>query len=776
MFRSFVAGLCVAACSAAEADVLTLPAGQRPPWVQEDGIVMAGSWEALPIRARIFGPHPYAPTPEQQAAYEAEHSPQMIDRLKQLGVNFVMIHCYRGAGLEAERQSMADAARFAKRYREAGLRVGVYNYSGTLFWDRFFQEAPQAKDWLVLSADGKPIPYGPQTFRYYWNRNHPDAQAHHQKIVRFAVEEIKADLIHFDNYSVGPGYDACSRRLFRDYVRATFAPAQLAEMKLAGFDAAQPPRADSPELLKRAWQDFSCRAVAESYRDMCRYARSLRKDVLVELNPGGVGSRIHPPLDHGRLLTGGEAFWDESGKSGYRGGQLISRIRTYKVGRRMNNITFAYTTAPLEMAESMAFNRDCLGCICWYEYARIVDRPYSARAMSPDLAPFVRFFHRRRDLLRQAEVVADVAVLRSFPSQVFADAKHGQATYRAEQALIDSGVPFQIVYDRHLTDLGRYRTLVLAGCTAMAENQLDAIRRYAGRGGRVCIFGPAATHDEWLKPRVRPGLDDLPAAAVVRMDENADPLSAVRQSCGGEFSLAIAVKPTKEHVAARLLAIGQRVYSDRDYVFRKIPKELLGLPRIRFPVEQAKTDSALRFQARVPVRVYVAFARRGFSAAWLDPQPGWQLYRAGALGSTIVQIGEGMDIYFRDFDAGPVRLFEGNRGAYVLLGIQPNSPQAPKETFVEEAAGSSLGGLCAELTEQPHRRLVHLVNYREGVPFRDLAVSVGVPPGRHVKTVTLASPEHPQDIPVPHDQRGDRVGFTVPRVGVYEIAIVDLSK
>jgi hypothetical protein len=125
----------------------------------------------------------------------------------------------------------------------------------------------------------------------------------------------------------------------------------------------------------------------------------------------------------------------------------------------MNNITFAYTTTPLEMAESMAFNRDCLGCICWYESAKVVDRPYSAQAMSPDLAPFIRFFHRRGDLLRRAEVVADVAVLRSFPSQVFADARHAQATYRAEQAMIENGVPFQIIYDRHLADLGRYRTL-----------------------------------------------------------------------------------------------------------------------------------------------------------------------------------------------------------------------------------------------------------------------------------------------------------------------------
>jgi hypothetical protein len=81
----------------------------------------------------------------------------------------------------------------------------------------------------------------------------------------------------------------------------------------------------------------------------------------------------------------------------------------------MNNMAFTYTTTPLEMAESMAFNRDCLGCVCWFEYGKIVAKPGSTNPTSPALGPFIRFFHTRRDLLRESRVVADVAVLRSFP-------------------------------------------------------------------------------------------------------------------------------------------------------------------------------------------------------------------------------------------------------------------------------------------------------------------------------------------------------------------------
>jgi hypothetical protein len=87
-------------------------------------------------------------------------------------------------------------------------------------------------------------------------------------------------------------------------------------------------------------------------------------------------------------------------------------------------------------------------------------------------------------------------------------------------------------------------------------------------------------------------------------------------------------------------------------------------------------------------------------------------------------------------------------------------------------AGEPLEGLCAELTEQPSRRLMHLVNYRSDGPLQNLAVRVALPKGRTVKSVTLASPEHAADITLPFEQQSGAVMFTVPEVGVYEIAIV----
>lgn len=628
----FIGCLLAAGLSAFAADtpVLTLPTDKRPDWLRRDGIVMAGSWEPLLFRVRRDGGAGYEPTAEQRAAYEREHSPAMVAKLKSLGVNFVMMHCYKGGGLDAERESMADAVKFARLCHEAGLRVGCYTYSGAFIWELFYKEMPQASEWLVRQPDGTPVTYGKTAgYRYYWNRNHPDAEAFYRKIVRFAVEDIGTDLVHFDNYTVGPGHEANSVARFRQYLRKTFPPSLLKENGIADLATVTPPSDRAcTNLLGRAWADFCDQSISDSFHAMTRYARSLRPGVLMETNPAGIDRAPRWAVDHGRLLRGGEAFWDEGRHPSFAKGQLTTRIRTFKAARGLNNSAFVYTINPLEAAESMAFNLDCLGCICWFEYDQLWEYPGNVRPMSPALLPFVKFYRERHDLFREAEVIADVAVFRSRPSMQFGPKETAALTGRVEDLLIANRSAFQLVFDTQLDELARWPALVLPGCVALSDAQAGAIRRYVGNGGRLCVIGPLATHDEWMLPRKTPLLDDLPADRVVRVGEKDDWSDAIQRACGGRRSLAV-------------------------------------------------TNGA--------------------------------------------------------------------------------------------------PGLCAELTAQTGRRLVHLVNYRSDASAADFGVTVALPKDRVAKSVVLASPEHAADRPVTFRQEEAKVTFTVPTVGVYEIAIVAME-
>jgi len=345
--------------TAAFADTMHLPLEQRPDWVRRDGVVMAWSMEPLFFRVRRDGSPGYTPTPEQRAAYLREYTRKMISKLKELGVNLVMTHCYKGAGYETERESMAEAVEFSRRLREAGLRVAVYNYSGAFIWELLYKEHPQAKQWALLDAEGKPIPYfSGKTYRCFWNRNHPDAQEYYREIIRFAVEDIKADMLHFDNYDHGPGRDANSVQRFREYLSKTFSPEQLKQAGVTDINAVQPAMIGPPDNLLR-------------------------------------------------------------------------------MARLMDNLHFNYVINPLEMAESMAFNLDCLGAFVEFEWGQVHLGPGGkGNPLTEEAKRYARFFRARRDLFRQTDVVADVAVLRSFASQVFAPSQNNRLTAKVEDMLI----------------------------------------------------------------------------------------------------------------------------------------------------------------------------------------------------------------------------------------------------------------------------------------------------------------------------------------------------
>ena len=84
-------------------------------------------------------------------------------------------------------------------------------------------------------------------------------------------------------------------------------------------------------------------------------------------------------------------------------------------------------------------------------------------------------------------------------------------------------------------------------------------------------------------------------------------------------------------------------------------------------------------------------------------------------------------------------------------------------------------GLCAELTKQKGVRQIHLVNYHSDRPIENISVTLHLACDQHMKTVILASPEHENDIQLPFRINDSAVTFTVPKVNIYEIAILTLK-
>ena len=59
--------------------------------------------------------------------------------------------------------------------------------------------------------------------------------------------------------------------------------------------------------------------------------------------------------------------------------------------------------------------------------------------------------------------------------------------------------------------------------------------------------------------------------------------------------------------------------------------------------------------------------------------------------------------------------------------------------------------------------------------MKKIQVRLALPPGKTARDVKLASPEHDADMALPMQEEPGAVTFTVPKVNVYEIAVVELK-
>ena len=483
-------------------------------WLENGLIDAGGSHEPLTFMVRAGGE-----SADARQRYEHAQSEEVIRHLKDQGVEVFHTHLYKGFGMAAEKAEMEDARRTAAIAHRHGLKVDSYVQWNTLAYETFFAEEPRAKDWVQRDAAGQPIllTYGfEQSWRYRPCFTNPNYLEYLKRVVRYAVEEVKTDFIHFDNFDLNPEPDSCHcdycTRGFREFLKAKYAPAVRRErFGFENLDYVNPPLwnlQNPPQKMEairdpviQEWIAFRCHVMSEALRQMAEYARSLNPEVAIEVNPHGItgGNRAwEAGLDHTQFLKWTDAFWtEEPNEPGLEeDGRLITRIRSYKLARAFRNILLAYVAGDkVALAECLAFDQTI---------GYVGEDPLQSETLR-----FLRFYREHRDLYKATEDDATVAVLRSYPSITYHNARAQLGAILVEQALIQSQIPFRLIFDEHLANLSRYKVLILPDSQCLSDTQLAAIRSFVNKGGGVVALGQAGLYDEWLRPRRIPGLSEL---------------------------------------------------------------------------------------------------------------------------------------------------------------------------------------------------------------------------------------------------------------------------
>jgi len=266
--RDFIAaGVATGVCSTRSGlvfpyrtDRLTSPgpgaACVTPSWLGREPLIIAGCWDVFPLFQRRRGTVPVL----LDELYKAQGQDQTIKTLKEAGVTLGIIHFFKGFGLAAEREHMADARLMAKRLKENGMRVGLY-VGASIAYETFLAEVPEAVDWFVPDFMGKPVYYFDQTFRRLVYFMHPGYREYIRRVVTLGVQNFSADLIHFDNTALMAEprvfQHPMAIRDFRKYLTDKFTPPELIQPLLASL-ALDRPGVVLPEPVRVGEQSGCC--------------------------------------------------------------------------------------------------------------------------------------------------------------------------------------------------------------------------------------------------------------------------------------------------------------------------------------------------------------------------------------------------------------------------------------------------------------------------------------------------------------------------------------
>lgn len=487
------------------------PVERKPRWWLDNGITFVGNWEPLEFRIRNGRvPRDYL------TRYEWEHEESTVLALKKAGVNTVITHFYKGLGPEHERGAKQYTRKLVDNLKKHGMFAGAY-IGSTLFSETLYREIPSAREWVQLDRDGKPIIYADQYFRERADFTHPGYRELMKSQVTEAIRDYGMDLIHFDNfYTMFPldaGFTEHIQARFREWLERRYTPEErTARLGFPEVSHVRPPRVDDRPMapvtdpLAQEWITFRVEALASFIRELSETIRSESPEVVVEFNPHGIwgeNSAYSYGMDHARLLPLCDIFWSEDPDHAHyypEENRLVSKIRSFKLARHFGNALFSYNNSPLELAESMAFNRMCPGDVGW----AILDPDGTGRGMDLN-REYLRFFSSNPRLFRDLEPITDVGVMRGFASMTFTGWTAFLATVQAEQALIQSRAPFTLLFDRDWDRLDDYKAVVLAEQQNLSDDEIDKLKAYLTRGGAAVVVGATGRHDNWRRVRNAPG-------------------------------------------------------------------------------------------------------------------------------------------------------------------------------------------------------------------------------------------------------------------------------
>jgi len=336
---------------------------------ENDPIIWAWwGWEPLPFYLRYKKNAVGLLDPgdgELREWYRRLHDEETVKAAAGLGINCIATHYIKGFGPEHEREDVQLTAKLVKLCHKHGIRVFGYLQYGSIFYETFFQEYPEAAEWIQMDENGRPQCWCGHEYRRMPCLQSREYLDYLKERIRTGLLEVGLDGLHFDNFYSRPCYCPRCREAWRRESGEELPAGKMLET------------IPTPPAVRR-WVKFRCETLAAHMAELRQYARSLKPDVMTIWNPSQIRG-----LQNQRLLRAADFFelgknagflWSESGNfprltadgmihhvnfvktaaaAGYR-----TFLTAWKSGDEGTGLPETFEEVALSHAESCAFGAD----------------------------------------------------------------------------------------------------------------------------------------------------------------------------------------------------------------------------------------------------------------------------------------------------------------------------------------------------------------------------------------------------------------------------------
>ena len=462
---------------------------------------------------------------DADAVRDVSYGEESVRKLAAAGIDIYVVHGYKGFGLEFEKKEHWRLRKLREYCTRHGVRLGTYCQVATIVLATMRPDYPDSPNWIQRDAHGRPNYYGWQTYRNLPCFHSEGFREYYRGVIRYIAEDIGTDLFHFDNLidQREPYACRCERcaAAFTEHLVSKYPDPAMAEERFGYADVGiiEPPvyhpecdPQDVPVVVDpvvQEWEEFRCLTMKGFLEEISDYVWSLNPEIGVEINSGSI-----PDMNRYRscatywpyLARHTDIIYNESSGQMPRvnaNGVLGSNIRGYKMGWTLgvgvwgggNYNDEAHVRKTI--AERLAFSPD------------FYFTPYAFDTYADVYERWNRFHADNESLYHGKEQIRDVAALRSVYTHRADSLRSRLSALVAEQALIESGLPFCIGFDDLLDDLDGVRVLVLADQECLSDAQCERITRYVERGGGLVMTGDTSRYDEWRRVRFQWGLGAL---------------------------------------------------------------------------------------------------------------------------------------------------------------------------------------------------------------------------------------------------------------------------